>query len=270
MRVDGSVPLLVRLLILALFVGGALGALSSFLLFRDAWVWPMPDLAYRFLAGAAAAYVVGGILVWRRLVWPAIELLFASVLIYGIPLILGILIDADVIDWGKPIAWLFLAVVTPAVIISAGALWVNRDVARSVYGERLPQPLFIALVALAMVTGIVGLVVFIAPKESGIVWPWAELAAWKPLDTRLLASMLLTIAGCAALVVWRNSRVMAGILLPMLAAYGVVTSVGLLIHARKTPAMRTDDLVYAGIFITISVALLLIYRPVNPAHQGGA
>jgi hypothetical protein len=34
--------------------------------------------------------------------------------------------------------------------------------------------------------------------------------------------------------------------------------------------MRTDDLVYAGIFITISVALLLIYRPVNPAHQGGA
>lgn len=270
MRVDGSVPLLVRLLILALIVGGALGAISSFLLFRDAWVWPMPDLAYRFLAGAATAYVVGGILVWRRPVWPAIELLFASVLIYGIPLILAILMDSDVIDWGKPIAWLFLAVVIPAVVISAGALWVNRDVSRQVYGERLPRPLFIALVVLALMAGIVGLVVFVAPRESGVLWPWAELAAWKPLDTRLLASMLLTIAGCAAQVAWRNSRQMAGVFLPMLAAYGIVTSAGLLIHARKTPAMRTDDLVYAGIFISIAVVLLLLFRPVHPAQQGGA
>ena len=101
----------------ALALGGAIGAVSQFVLLKGLWVWEMPDLAHRFLAAAASAYVVGGAIVLARRRAAEAELLAATVLVYGYPLVAAILVDADVVDWGRPIAWTFILVVTPAILV---------------------------------------------------------------------------------------------------------------------------------------------------------
>jgi hypothetical protein len=255
---DKPVHLAVRALTVALLAGGAFGAVSSFALQKDLWPWPMPDLAYRFLAGAAAAYAVGSLITLMRGDWAESELLLATVIFYGIPLGAALLIEPDPVDWGEPIALGFLALVIPALTISSVGIWFNRNRLTSEPGASLAPALRALLAVIALLSGAVGVLVFVAPREAGFVWPWAELAPWKPLDSRLLASMLLTVGGGAALVVWRNRRAMADVFLPMLWAYCVVTSVGLAIHASDAPALRTENLIYIAIFGLIVIGTLAL------------
>jgi hypothetical protein len=255
---DNVVHLAVRALTIALIGGGALGAVTSFTLQKDLWPWPMPDLAYRFLAGAAAAYAVGGLIALLRGRWGESELLLATVIFYGIPLGAALLIEPDPVDWGEPVALGFLALVIPALTISIVGIWFNRNRLTNEPGTSLTPALRACLAVIALLSGAVGSLVFVAPREAGFVWPWAELAPWKSLDSRLLASMLLTVGGGAALVVWRNRRAMAGVFLPMLWAYCVVTSIGLAIHASDTPALRAEDLIYIAVFGLIVISTLAL------------
>ena len=261
MRYDGSVPVLVRILTVALCAGGAVGAITSFLLIKGGWPWPMPDLAYRFLAGAAVAYAVGSAIVLTRRGWAESEILLATVVLYGVPLGAAILIEPGPVDWSKPVAWSFVGLVVPALLISGGALWVNRRVLAGEPPDPLPSALRGLLGVIAVAGGVVGLLVYAVPREAGFVWPWAELGPWKALDSRLLASMLLTISGAAALVAWRNRQAMADVFLPMLWGYCVVSGAGLVIHAVNTPAMRTEDLIYVAIFTLIAASTLYLYVP---------
>ena len=259
MRYMGSIPILVRALTVALCLGGAIGATITFLLLKETWAWPMPDLAYRFLAGAASGYAVGGTITLIRRRWAESELLLATVAIYGIALGAAVLIEPDPIDWSDPVAWGFVGLVAPAVAISVGTLWLNRNVLAAEPAEPVSPPLRRLLTVLAVASGLAGALVYLVPREAGFVWPWAELGAWKALDSRLLASMLLTICGACALIVWRNRRAMADVFLPMLWAYCLVTSIGLTIHAIDTPAMRTEDFTYIGIFMLVAAGTLVTY-----------
>lgn len=119
-----SAPVLLVALAAALALGGAIGAVSAFALEKDLWVWEMPDLAHRFLATAATAYVVGGAIVLARRRALDAELLAATVLIYGFPLVAAVLLDSDVVDWGRTITWAFVIVVTPGVV--AGTVYFLR------------------------------------------------------------------------------------------------------------------------------------------------
>jgi hypothetical protein len=260
-RYDGSVPVLVRILTVALCAGGAIGAVTSFLLIRGGWPWPMPDLAYRFLAGAAVAYAVGSAITLTRRGWAESELLLATVALYGVPLGIAMLVQPGPVDWTQPVAWSFVGLVVPALAISIGALWVNRRVLAGAEPDPLPGRLRGLLGVIAVLGGVVGLLVFAVPREAGFVWPWAELGPWKALDSRLLASMLLTIGGAAALVAWRNRQAMADVFLPMLWSYCVVAGAGLVIHAVNTPAMRTEDLIYVAIFAILAVSTFSLYVP---------
>jgi hypothetical protein len=254
-----GVPLLARLVTIFLLVGGALGCLSSFLLIRNAWPWSMPDLAFRFLAGAAAAYAVGSLLTLRQPGWRASELLMTTVIIYGIPLGLATLIGSEAIDFGKISSWGFFALVIPAVTIAIVTVARNWSIPDASGDPLLSRDLRVLLLGLGVVATLVGAWVYLAPRESGAVWPWAELGPWKQLDTRLLASMLLTIGVGALLVAWRNRWSMALVFLPMLWAYCVVSSIGLAIHADATPAFSTEDYTYVGIFSAVLLLTLGLF-----------
>jgi len=261
MRYEDSVPVLVRILTVALCAGGAIGAITSFLLIKGGWPWPMPDLAYRFLAGAAVAYAVSSAIALTRRGWAESEILLATVVLYGVPLGVAMLLQPGPVDWSKPVAWGFVGLVIPALLISSGALWINRGILAGESPDPLPSRLRWLLGVIAVAGAVVGLLVFAVPREAGFVWPWAELGPWKALDSRLLASMLLTIGGAAALVAWRNRQAMADIFLPMLWGYCIVASAGLVIHAVDTPAMRTEDLVYVAVFSLIAISTFLLYVP---------
>ncbi len=62
----GSVPFPIGFLILALLVGGLIEVVTNFRPILGSWPWEMPHLAHRFLAGAAAAYLVGGAVTLAR------------------------------------------------------------------------------------------------------------------------------------------------------------------------------------------------------------
>ena len=81
-----TLPLLVRLVILALLGGGGIGALVNLWVIPSAWPWQMPLLAHRFLAGAGAAYCAGGVIVWLKSRRAATDLFLLTVPVYGFPL----------------------------------------------------------------------------------------------------------------------------------------------------------------------------------------
>ena len=238
-------PLLI--LAAALALGGAIGAVSQFVLVKNLWVWEMPDLAHRFLAAAASAYVVGGAIVLLRRRREEAELLAATVLIYGYPLVAAILIDADVVDWGRPIAWAFVGIVTPAVLVGTAALLRSRTAPNPTQDG----PTKALLVALALAAATLGVLVFLAPRDVNALWPWGELPAWKVLDHRLVASMLLTVAGGALLALLRGS---AQLLLAMVVAYCAVAAAGLALHAADTPALQSEDTVYIVVLVLTGLA----------------
>ena len=252
-----KVPLLVRFLTLALLIGGLTGGIANFLLLDGFWPWEMPPLAHRFLAGAAAAYVVGTLFVFASGRWAESELLLATVVIYGVPLVAAILVQPHLIDWSTPVAWLFIGVVTPALIISTGYLLANWNRTESNSALDLAPRTY--LLVLGVLTAIVGLLVFVVPERSGLLWPWAALDTWEPLDSRLVASMLLTIAGGALLAWWRNDRGMARLLLVMLTAYCVIAGTGLALHAAVEPAMLAANTIYIGIFSVVTLTGTLLF-----------
>jgi hypothetical protein len=214
----------------------------------------MPVLALRFLAGAAAAYSIGGFLVLRRTRWLESEFLIVTVLIYGVALVAAILIQTELIDWSKPVAWAFVGIVSYATLIGIYYLWKMRREAAPESGQDLNAYQKIFLLTLEVLALAVGLFVYIAPKSAGFVWPWSELPAWKLLDSRLIASMLLTVAGGALLVLFRNDRGALQIFTFMLWAYILVAGAGIALHAASTPAFVTQDIIYLVIFGLIFVA----------------
>jgi hypothetical protein len=247
----GRIQLLVRILTIALFIGGLSGGLSNFngVVF---WPWNMPLLAHRFLASASAAYVIGSLLTLRSRRWLESELLIATVVLYGVPLGLSVALQAEKINWATVTAWGFVLLVTPSLIISLFYLWLNREVAASEATEPLGRPLRTYLLALAGLAGFVGLVVYLVPKSAGFVWPWASLATWAELDSRLAASMLITISGAALLSYWRNDRKQTLLFLAMFSAYCLVASLALVLHATITPAFVLQDLIYVAIFAVLA------------------
>ncbi|HEU5424095.1 MAG TPA: hypothetical protein VFU72_11180 [Nitrolancea sp.] len=252
------VPRLVQLLAAAFLVGGAAGALGTFSLTEGIWVWPMSALAMRFLAAAASAYAVGGLLALRRRTWPANVLLMSSAVVYAVPLLLALALRTDPIDWSRAQSWGFVAIITVALAISVYYL-TSGDRWRSGSAEPLSGPLRVGAMLLGTVALVVGVIVFSAPRQAGFIWPWAELGSWKVLDSRLIASMLITIGAEALLVAWWNDRAKAAVFLPMLWAYGVMAILGLALHAAKTPALRFDDLLYSTIFLAIVAGSVVIH-----------
>ena len=126
------------------------------------------------------------------------------------------------------------------------------------------------LLVVGLLTLVVGTLVFVIPKQSGFVWPWAALDTWQPLDSRLIASMLLTIAGGALLAWWRNDEGVAQVFLAMLFAYCVVAGIGLALHALVTPEFVVADLLYVGIFAIVLVVGTLLYPRGSARHNDEA
>jgi len=258
-------PLPVRLLILALIGGGFLGGITNFLLLPNVWPWTMPPLVHRFLAAAALSIFLSSLLTWRRSRWPETEFILINVLVYAFPLLLAVFINFALVDLTSPLTWGFFSLVTAAVIICLVYLrWGGERPEAIGLKERTRTFLLI----LGLLSGIVGLLVFVVPKQAGFVWPWAALAAWKPLDSRLIASMLIMIAGGAFWARWRNDRGVWQITAVILWTYSVIVSISLALHAAVTPDFLIPDLIYIVIFAILSFTTLYLYRQERATYDG--
>jgi MFS family permease len=261
----GKIPFAVRFVTLALLVGGFLGGVTNFLLINGFWPWAMPDLAYRFLAAAAVAYVVGSLVTFFSSRWVVSEYLMSSVLIYGYALVAAVLIDAGQIDWSKIVAWLFVIIVTIAGTIGTIFVLAKRKTATAEVKTPLNNLTRYFVLGLGLLSFVVALLVYFIPKSAGFIWPWAVLPVWTPLDSRLIASMLLTIGGGAFLVFYRNDREVWQVFASMLWAYCIVAGAGIALHATVTPAMVLPDVIYLVVFaIILLVSFGLFMRERKP------
>lgn len=150
----------------ALALGGAIGAVSQFVLPKELWVWEMPDLAHRFLA---------------------------------------------------------------------------------------------------IVAGLLGALVFVAPRDVGDLWPWGALDPWKTLDHRLVASMLCSrspaapASPCAAATRMRRRCCSRWVV-----AYCAVAVAGLALHAADTPRLAGEDTVYIVVLAIVGLlAAAMLARGVS-------
>ena len=206
-------PFPVRFLILALLVGGLIGVVTNFPLILGFWPWEMPPLAHRFLAGAAAAYLVGGAVTLARGRWAESELLLVTVILYGVPLVGAILAQPDSVDWTRLVALLFAGIVTSALVVSVFYVLKGRGRTLAEGGAVLSVPLRVFLLVVGDAAIAVAALVYAVPSRAGLVWPWSALPAWSdPLDNRLVASMLLTVGLGVLFALWRDDRGAAGLL----------------------------------------------------------
>jgi hypothetical protein len=251
----GSVPFPVRFLTLALLVGGLIGVVTNFPPILGFWPWEMPPLAHRFLAGAAAAYLVGGAVTLARGRWAESELLLVTVILYGVPLVGAILAQPGSVDWTRLVALLFAGIVTSALVVSVFYVLKGRGRTLAEGGTVLSVPLRVFLLVVGDAATAVGALVYAVPSRAGLVWPWSALPAWSdPLDNRLVASMLLTVGLGALFALWRDDRGAAGLLVLMVWAYCVVVGAALVLHAAAEPAFLLPDAVYVCIFAVIAAA----------------
>jgi hypothetical protein len=250
-------PLPVHLLLLALIGGGLLGGITNFLLLPNVWPWLMPPLAHRFLAAAAFSIFLSSLITWRRSRWLETEFILVNVLAYAIPLLLATFLDIALIDFRKPVTLFYFFLVITAVIICLIYLWQTRS--DPTPNQTLRSHTRTFLLVLGILSGVVGLLVFAAPKQAGFVWPWAVLAAWKPLDSRLIASMLIMIAVGSFLARWRNDRGAWQLTAFILWTYCVVVGVSLGLHAIATPALLIADVTYIFIFVMLILSSLYLY-----------
>ena len=128
----------------------------------------------------------------------------------------------------------------------------------------IARPVRVLLAVLAIAAGLLGALVFVAPRDVGALWPWGALDPWKTLDHRLVASMLLTIAGGAALALRRRDAPATALLLAMVIAYCAVAVAGLALHAADAPALAGEDTVYIVILAIVGLlAAALLARGVS-------
>jgi hypothetical protein len=253
-----SKQLPIRLLFLALVGGGLIGGVTNFFLLPSVWPWLMPPLVHRFLAAAALAIFLSSLVCWLHQRWAETQFVLINVLIYAFPLLLAVAIDFSLIDMRNPLTWLFFLLVTTAVLICIYYLWQKRNTQSD--AKNLTDGTRTFLLSLGVLSGMVGLLVFVVPKQAGFLWPWAVLAAWKPLDSRLIASMLLMIAGGALWTRWRNDRGVWGLTAVILWTYCVIVSISLMLHAAATPDFLVPDLTYIVIFAILTLTSVYFYR----------
>jgi hypothetical protein len=176
-----------RFTLIATTVGALIGAPFWWADADASFAWNLPPLASRMLGAAATAFAVAGLYALERPT-PArawLHALFTAV--YLVPLAAAIiLLHLDRFDFVAPVTWGFFAAVGVLCITSLTGL-------RPATAAKIPAPrtergwLFMA----GWVLGAWGLALFAVPDTA-----WPPVFNWTadPLTSRLIASMLLTLA----------------------------------------------------------------------------
>jgi len=245
----------ILLLTLLTLAGGFFGAPPWWLDLGSSFAWDLPPLASRLLAAAGWAFALACWLALRTPTQRHLRLIMLMLSIYLAPLAVAILLfHLDRFDPDAPITYAFFLIVgmmtLPAIWFLARPVGVAPTSPHTaVRPTRLVQ---VWLGMVAALTGAWGAALFVtAAGPSPLLWVWPQ----DRLASRLIAVMLLTIAG-AALYSIRHAE-LAHTTLATLVLYGVgVVAAGLWNLTVGKPAPLAYVVVF-GCFALGSVSLLL-------------
>jgi hypothetical protein len=269
------------MLVILTLAGGFIGSFSWWLGVPGSFAWQLPPLAGRMLGSAGWSFAFVAFLALQRPTFLRMRLVMLMLFVYLAPLALALVaLHLDRLDFLAPITYPFLAVVA---LLSLGAAWFlwRRTRVLPIASEPPHEPptrgLRSWLWIVALVTGAWS--VALAVTDAG---PIREIWTWPgdPLSSRLIASMLVTVAICS---MWttRNAdaaRIMTGVA----AIYGI----GLLVASLQTAMgpgptyARWPSVAYVVVFAAIGLgSVLLLWREgmppwrrlgnQGPSHVGG-
>lgn len=247
-------------LIFSLVAGVVLVALASHTEDAFAWTIKLPVTA-AFLGAGYGAAVAMLIPSYRETRWRAVRIV--PVMGWTLTFVTAVVTLRHLDDlhlgsgtttgrlagWAWLVVYLSIPVLLAAVFVAQERAGGRRE--REIVEPLLP-PIRVVLWTQALVAGVLGLGLVVAPATFDVVWPWPL----PPLSAGAVGAWLLTVAAGSAWGLldgdWRAFR----IALPGLAAYGVLVGLAVALHAEPLDGGEWQERLFAvGLLALVALAV---------------
>jgi hypothetical protein len=140
--------------------------------------------------GASYFAGIGNLLAVRANRWSLAQVQLPAIIVFSFLMLVATLLHIPIFNWSHPIAWAWLAVyiVSP---IAALLVWLQMEKgihAPTFEANRLPALFSPVMMALAVIYGVIGFVLFLFPDLAMAVWPWSLT----PLTSRVIGGWWLS------------------------------------------------------------------------------
>jgi hypothetical protein len=223
----------------------------------NAWPWPIGPLALRFVASLVLSAVVACYLVSRRPDRPTVGA-FAHVLaIVSGALLVHASVNAGVIDWSKPLSYIWLVVLLLAFAVGLyGVVRLRAD--DTTAAQAIPPTPKVARWIAAFIfflTGVVGLVMFLLPDIGRARWPW-DLAS--STNVQLLGAVFLSVSLSSGLSWLQPNWYGYDIFYPTAGTFATVALVASFMHWNLFSIRPVTSWVFVGVYV---VGIIMGFYP---------
>lgn len=220
-----------------------------------AWTIQPPATA-AFLGAAYAAGCVLVVLGLRSGRWSRVRTPYVTILVFTVVTLVATLLHLDRFHFGAPgavarlAAWFWLAVyvVVPVAMLTMLLLQERQQGGHRSRHPSLPRHLAVPLGLQGAVLLVVGVVLFVAPRSAGLLWPWTLT----PLTARMVAAWLVAF-GLASVLILRQADLAEAEISAW--AYAVLGTLELVVALRYPGTVRWDAPA-AWVYLALAVSIV--------------
>jgi hypothetical protein len=167
-----------------------------------------PPLTAAFLGAGYWSALVSSIYALRERTWVRVRSNLPPALTATVLLLIATLIHIDRFHLNSPVfitwlaawVWVIVYVVVPPLAIGVFLVQGRLPGANAASRHNLPRGLRVLLIALAVVSLVIGLALFLAPQATAPAWPWALT----PLTARAVGAWFCAMGVTAAVILWED------------------------------------------------------------------
>ena len=181
---------------LVLLGAGALAVVAGpflYLLPNDTgtyFAWTIQHPLTPVYMGASYFAGIGNLLAVRANKWSLARVQLPAIIIFTITMLLATLLHVPIFNWSHPIAWAWLAVyvISPIAAVIVFLQMERNYQAPEFASKKLPAIFSPVMFTFAVLYGLIGLALFLFPKQTAPVWIWSLT----PLTARVIGGWWLS------------------------------------------------------------------------------
>lgn len=156
------------------------------------FAWTIQHPLTPVFMGASYLAGIGNLIAVRADRWSLARVQMPAIITFTMTMLLATLLHIPIFNWSHPVAWAWLAVyvVSP---IAAVIVWIQmeRGFQRPEFdSKQLPASFSSVMLTFALVHGLTGLVLFLFPGQTAVLWPWSLT----PLTARVVGGWWISAA----------------------------------------------------------------------------
>jgi hypothetical protein len=212
------------------------------------WPWPIGPLAMRFVASLVLSAAVASYLVARRTDRPTVRAFFSVLAIVSAALLLHAVVNLGAIDWSRPLAYVWVAALVLALVGALYAIVRLRAGTDSLAQALPPTPRLARGIALFIfvLTGVVGLVMFLLPDIGRERWPW-DLG--NSTNVQLLGAVFISVSLSSLLAWLQPSWYGYDVFYPTAGTFATVALIASFMHWNAFAIRPITSWVFVAIYI---------------------